>query len=240
MKILVTGDKGFIGTRLVKRLEKDNHTIVGIDTKENTNIISAQLPEVDLVIHLAGIGGVRESLADPKKYWDNNVEGTKRILEHYKNTRVLFASSSSQYDPWRNPYAASKHCIEYIPHDNCVAMRFHTVYSDTPRLNMFFDKLISGKLEYVTNHTRDFVHVDDVCEAVIVLMNTDFKGPIDIGTGQSVKVSDICPNLPIKPGMAGERPDTLADITKMKELGWEPKWTVKKFLDENGYESKLQ
>ena len=34
MKILVTGDKGFIGTRLVKRLEKDNHTIVGIDTKE--------------------------------------------------------------------------------------------------------------------------------------------------------------------------------------------------------------
>ena len=168
MKILVTGDKGFIGTRLVKRLEKDNHTIVGIDTKENTNIISAQLPEVDLVIHLAGIGGVRESLADPKKYWDNNVEGTKRILEHYKDTRVLFASSSSQYDPWRNPYAASKHCIEYIPHDNCVAMRFHTVYSDTPRLNMFFDKLISGKLEYVTNHTRDFVHVDDVCEAVVV------------------------------------------------------------------------
>jgi nucleoside-diphosphate-sugar epimerase len=82
--------------------------------------------------------------------------------------------------------------------------------------------------------------VDDVCEAVVVLMNTDFKGPIDIGTGQSVKVSDICPNLPIKPGMAGERPDTLADITKMRELGWEPKWTVKKFLDENGYEHKLQ
>jgi len=26
----------------------------------------------------------------------------------------------------------------------------------------------------------------------------------------------------------------------MRELGWEPKWTVKKFLDENGYEHKLQ
>ena len=26
MKILVTGDKGFIGQRLVKRLQKDNHT----------------------------------------------------------------------------------------------------------------------------------------------------------------------------------------------------------------------
>ena len=29
MKILVTGDKGFIGQRLVKRLQKDNHTIIG-------------------------------------------------------------------------------------------------------------------------------------------------------------------------------------------------------------------
>jgi nucleoside-diphosphate-sugar epimerase len=71
-------------------------------------------------------------------------------------------------------------------------------------------------------------------------MNTDIKGSIDIGTGQSVKVSDICPNLPVKPGMAGERPDTLADIKKMKELGWTPKWTVKKFLDEQGYEHRLK
>ena len=38
MKILVTGDKGFIGQRLVKRLKKDNHSIVGIDTKAQTNI----------------------------------------------------------------------------------------------------------------------------------------------------------------------------------------------------------
>ena len=79
MKILVTGDKGFIGQTLVKRLEKDNHTIVGIDTKANTNIISAELPQVDLVIHLAGIGGVRESLADPKKYWDYNYWRYKRF-----------------------------------------------------------------------------------------------------------------------------------------------------------------
>ena len=47
MKILVTGDKGFIGQRLVKRLLKDNLTIIGIDTKAQTNIISAELPEVD-------------------------------------------------------------------------------------------------------------------------------------------------------------------------------------------------
>lgn len=239
MKILVTGDKGFIGSALVKRLQTEKHEVVGIDTKSEANILTADFPEVDLVIHLAGIGGVRESMNDPKKYWDNNVEGTKRILAHYQNTRVMFASSSSQYDPWRNPYAASKHVIEYIPHPNVVAMRFHTVYSETPRLNMFFDKLLSNQLEYVTPHTRDFIHVNDVVEAMIVLMASDFKGPIDIGTGESVSVKDIAPNLPVREGMPGERPDTKADITKMKELGWKPTISVKEFLAKQGYENKL-
>ena len=71
MKILVTGDKGFIGSALVKRLQTEKHEVVGIDTKAEANILTANLPEVDLVIHLAGIGGVRESMNDPKKYWDN-------------------------------------------------------------------------------------------------------------------------------------------------------------------------
>ena len=212
---------------------------IGIDIKDHSNILSAQLPDVDLVIHLAGVGGVRQSLENPKHYWDNNVVATHKILKHYKDTRVLLASSSSQYEPWLNPYAASKHVIEYIPHPNVVAMRFHTVYSETPRLNMFFDKLLSNQLEYVTPHTRDFVHVNDVVEAMIVLMASDFKGPIDIGTGESVSVKDIAPNLPVREGMPGERPDTKADITKMKALGWKPTISVKEFLAKQGYENRL-
>ena len=122
MKILITGHEGFIGSGLWNRLSQD-HELEGIDIKSGKDILTADLPEVDLVIHLAGIGGVRESLADPKKYWDNNVEGTRRILEHYQNTRVLVAGSSSQYEPHLNPYAASKHLIESIPHPNVVLMK---------------------------------------------------------------------------------------------------------------------
>ena len=88
MKILLTGHKGFIGQHLHKRLT-NTHQIIGIDIKDNGNILSAQLPEVDLVIHLAGVGGVRQSLDNPKHYWDNNVVATNRILKHYNNTRVF-------------------------------------------------------------------------------------------------------------------------------------------------------
>lgn len=240
MKILITGHKGFVGSYLTIYLEKLNHEIIGIDTREEKNVLSSELPEVDLVIHLAGKGGVRESLQNPKLYWDNNVVATQRILNHYKDTRVLYASSSSQYEPWLNPYAASKHIIESIPHRNSVAMRFHTIYADVNRPNMFFDLLLQSKLEYVTEHMRDFVHVDDVCSAIEILMNSSFTGPIDIGSGESVCVKDIAPNLPLRKGSDLERMNSKANIDAMKSLGWQPKWTVQKFLEKHGFDVKLQ
>lgn len=236
MKILITGHAGFIGSVLTKKLMGNGHSVYGVDIKEGKDILdTVLLPDIDLVIHLAGIGGVRESLNDPKKYWMTNVEGTKRILEYYKDTRVLVAGSSSGYEPYLNPYAASKNVIETIPHDNCVFMRFHTVYSSTPRANMFFDKLLNDKLEYVTNHKRDFIHVEDLCDAIeIIINNENIKGCYDIGTGQSVSIQEIAPHLPVKLNTVGERQETKANIDWLKKLGFKPKYTVENFLKEQG------
>ncbi len=230
MKILITGNEGFIGSNLSRYLIEKKYIVVGLDIKSGNDIITCDLPNCDLVIHLAGIGGVRESLADPAKYWRNNVEGTKRILEHYYNKRVLVAGSSSQYEPHLNPYAASKHILESIPHDNAVFMRLHTVYSSCPRKDMFFDKLINGNLKYVTDHTRDFIHVEDVCAAINTLINSNYVGSIDIGTGVTIKISDICTDLPIKKDIVGERTNTCADITLMKSLGFKPKHSIFDFI----------
>jgi nucleoside-diphosphate-sugar epimerase len=230
MKILVTGHQGFIGSNLKSRLENLNHTVIGIDLKSFQDILTCSFPKCDLVIHLAGVGGVRESFADPQRYWVNNVEGTKRLLDFYKDTRVLVASSSSQYEPHLNPYAASKHIIEKIPHNNVCFMRFHTVYGSTPRSGMFFDKLIKNTLEYVTEHERDFIHIDDVCDAVILLMNSSITGAVDVGTGISTKIQNISPNLPVVKNTIGERTKTLADLTILKSLGFSPKRSLEDFL----------
>jgi nucleoside-diphosphate-sugar epimerase len=230
MKILITGHEGFIGSNLESFLKLQGHVVTGLDIKSGNDILVCELPDCDLVVHLAGVGGVRESLADPAKYWRNNVEGTKRILEHYYDKRVLVAGSSSQYEPHLNPYAASKHIIESIPHNNVVFMRFHTVYSSCPRKDMFFDKLIKGSIEYVTDHTRDFIHVDDVCSAVNILINSDYVGSIDVGTGKSIKISDIRPELPVRTQTPGERKHTLADTLKLSNLGFKPMYDVFNFI----------
>ena len=243
MNILLTGSDGFIGSALYKRLIKLGHTVFGIDIKRDPSfdlLTFDKWPDsitdikIDLVIHLAGKSGVRESLKDPAGYWMNNVEASRRLFERYANTRILYASSSSAYEPDLNPYAASKYILEELAerYPNTLGMRFHTVYSDSvTRENMFFYKLRHNKLEYVTRHYRDFVHLEDVLDAIEILIQKEHvKGTIDIGTGHPIRIQDLAPDLPVRLNTPGEREWTCANTEKMKALGFKPKYSVEKFL----------
>ena len=228
--VLITGHLGFIGKHLKPYLENKNYSVVGLDLKEGKDILTADLPNCDIVIHLAAMSGVRQSIKDPENYWRINVDGSRRLFEHYKNTRILAASSSSQYEPHLNPYAASKHIMECIPHSDVCFMRFHTVYGPNSRENMFFYKACNSTLEYVTRHSRDFIHIDDLCNAIDILLNSNYTGPIDVGTGVSIKIQDLFPNLPLHTTTPYERQSTQADITQLSSMGFNPKYKITDFF----------
>ena len=113
-------------------------------------------------------------------------------------------------------------------------MRFHTVYGPTPRANMFFDKLLNGKLEYVTHHKRDFIHIEDLMDAIEIIMDSKTTGPIDVGTGHCVSIQDIRPDLPVRINTVGERVITQANTKKLRDLGFTTKHTVEQFLKDKG------
>jgi len=233
MHIMLTGHRGFIGTELLKRLTK-NHSVVGFDLVDGQDLLTVPLKErFDLIIHLAGVAGLRDSFEDPKSYWYNNVEVMKRLLSIYgNNTRILYASSSSAAEPELNPYAASKFLMEIAAANyiNTLGMRFHTVYSANPRKGMFMQKLIDNELEYTTNHYRDFIHLEDLCDAIELLIQSDFTDVIDIGTGNPVLISDLAPNYPVRISTYGERQETRANTDKMESLGFRPKYDIQKFI----------
>ena len=129
MNILLTGSDGFIGQHLYTHLKKLNHKVLKLDIKSGNDLMNCQLNyHVDLVIHLAGLSGVRDSLNNPTEYWKTNVIGTQRLFENFKDVRIIYASSSTAYEPWKNPYAMSKYSIEQLEHSNSLGMRFTTVY----------------------------------------------------------------------------------------------------------------
>ncbi len=130
--------------------------------------------EADVVVHLAGLAGVRPSFGDPVRYARVNVEGTTVVQELARERRIerfLFASSSSVYGnttplPARedapaiapeSPYAASKRAAELVaasicrnaPAMRCTALRFFTVYGPRQRPEMaitrFMRSMLAGK-----------------------------------------------------------------------------------------------
>lgn len=235
-QLLITGHKGFIGSQLIKYLQEQEYFCVGLDRRSGKDILDCKLPtDIDCVIHLAGEAGVQASLKDPARYWRTNVEGSRRLFDFYSDVPIFTASSSSIYEPYRNPYAMTKLAMEQIPHTQITHMRFHTVYSATPRKDMFWDLLLNNRLEYVNRHTRDFIHLDDVCSAVHMLIESKpraFVNWVDIGTGKSVKLTDLAPKVPVRlhTKTAHERENTCADVAYLHSLGWRPKWTAQEFL----------
>lgn len=235
MKILVTGSKGFVGSELVKHLL--GHQIYTIDKSAGQDLLTCDLNyEVDAVIHLAASSGIRPSLVDPDAYWRNNVLATKRLFEHFKNTKILYASSSTAKEPDRNPYALSKYTVERMAPEGSIGLRFCTIYNDSQqRPNMFIPRLFRKDISFInTNHKRDFIHISDVCEAIKFLLTQQVSGVFDIGTGISTPLKEITDFFNIKveerTGDEHERLDNIADISKLRDLGWEPKVKLFEYL----------
>ena len=222
MEVLITGDKGFIGSNLVNYL--NNYNIYGIDYPNN--VLTSVLPPVDCVIHLAASTGVRSSHKNPKAYFNNNLKTTKRIFDHYKDTKILFASTSSVYE-LQSPYSMSKYACELIAPDNVVIMRFFTVWGEQNyRTDMLYGMAMNDQLNYITDHKRDFTHVYDVCRAIKILIEKGVGGETyEIGHGKPItntvflKKIGYNKELPVRE-VTGESTITCADPTKMKELGW--------------------
>lgn len=127
--------------------------------------------KIDNVIHLAGYGGVRPSIENPKLYIDNNIVATLNILECMKNHKIqklVYASSSSVYGNSKetifketlnvsepiSPYAMTKKACEelcYTYHKlyniKVISLRFFTVYGKRQRPDLAISKFTKLILE---------------------------------------------------------------------------------------------
>ena len=119
--ILITGGAGYIGSHTAEILIKNNKKVYIVDDLSTgfkklilkktkfyktsvlnkiklRNIIIKN--NIDSIIHLAAVLSVGEGEKKPKKYNKINVEGTKKLLESIKNTKVknlIFSSTCAVY-----------------------------------------------------------------------------------------------------------------------------------------------
>ena len=238
MNILLTGSEGFIGQHLNKFLNEQGHKVICLDKKTGNDLVSCDLKySVDLVIHLAGLSGVRDSLGRPEEYWIQNVIAGQRLFDFFKDTRILYASSSTAHEPWKNPYAMSKYSLERIAPANSIGMRFTTVYGPNARESMLIPRILRNDVPYInTNHSRDFIHINDLVRAIDTLIKSDFKCITDIGSGVTNNLVELVDYFGIDceraVGEENERLDNLADNTILNKIGWSPNIKLYDYIKE--------
>ena len=63
------------------------------------------------------LSGVRDSLDKPTDYWKTNVIGTQRLFEHFRDTRIIYASSSTAHG---RKSLCNEYSMEQLDHNNAV------------------------------------------------------------------------------------------------------------------------
>ena len=240
-RILITGSNGFIGSYVKNFLESDmaydGFIFDGLDLSSGQDLGDFTRPDIryDCVIHLAAFADIRNSLDDPDRFWENNVEKARGVFKYCEvnNIRLLYASSAGAKEWWLNPYATTKKVNEVMAPYNSVGMRFFNVYREgrMSRTDMLYRMLEDKTATYLTRHNRDWIHVDDVARAIARIIPSNLTGVVDIGTGTMHSVIELAEafgqgDLPIKEDTPGE-PDTLiADTEKIRSIGWYPTYDV--------------
>ena len=246
---MVTGAAGFIGSRLSSRLLDEGWSVVGVDAftdsydpeekRERTAALvrrpgyrhvagdlaeaplAGELEGVEVVFHLAGRPGVRESFRIEDRYRHDNVVATDHLVRAARAAgsvrRVVYASLSSVYGdaplPFRedgptgpiSPYGqtkleAERCCLEASGAGlEAVALRYFTVYGPGQRPDMglrrFAEAALDGRpieLFGDGSQSRDFTYVDDAVEATIRAATAPVAGmAVNVGGGSRVRLLDV-------------------------------------------------
>lgn len=246
---MVTGAAGFIGSRLTERLLAEGFDVVGVDAFTDAydpaekraraealarhrryrgvagDLVDAPLASllegVEVVFHLAGRPGVRDSFRFAEKYHHDNVEATGRLVEAARRApsvrRLVYASSSSVYGdaalPFHedgptapiSPYGQSKLdaerlCLESSGADlEAVALRYFTVYGPGQRPDMGLRRFAEAALEGRPiqlfgdgTQSRDFTFVDDIVTATRLAADAPVAGlPVNVGGGSRITLNEV-------------------------------------------------
>ena len=175
------------------------------------------------------------------------------ILLYDVKKMKLPVDETAPINPYINDYVFSKYLSEelikfYSDKIPSIIVRFSNIYGATKLIRpdlvpTLIQKALSREEVTIwnTKPIRDFLYTPDAADAIIKLLDTDYIGPINLGTGKSVSVGRI---VKIIEDLSGKKIKNLdkavsgpmnfvCDISRIKTLtGWEPKYSIEEGIRE--------
>ena len=211
----------------------------------------------DIVYHLDAKARIQPSFINPIDYFETNATVTMKIAEICSklNIPLIYAGSSSHHSgKFENPYTFSKDIGEDILEmfARCFNLRysiarFYNVYGPYQLLEGGYTTLIGKWINNISKslpceiygdgeQTRDFTHVDDIIDALILIIEKEAYGnKFELGRGENISINKVAKMFKINPvyknSKPGEARDTLCkNKTSHKVLNWIPKKNLIDFI----------
>ena len=251
---VISLDNYFTGSR-------ENH-VPGVDYREgHTKDIEKHIPETpDLIYHLGEYSRVEKSLQEPALVWDLNKDGTFGVLEFWRKRggKLLYAGSSTKFGDGglgrdQSPYAWSKATnTELVRNYNAwyglphAITYFYNVYGPGERsgaygtvIEIFRQKQLAGEPLLVTapgTQKRNFTHVDDIIDALILVGAEGRGDDFGIGDEQAYSILEVAElfggEILMAPASQANRMASDIDTSKTRSLGWAPKKKLADYISE--------
>ena len=172
------------------------------------------LKSYDAVVHLAALMQVGESVKIPQQYYNTNLNGTYNVLKNVEYKNFIFSSTGAAQSPV-SPYGTSKLAGEHIVKQWCIdnslpytIFRFYNVigsengiYPTNPE-GLMYNMLKAEGTGYINingydyntpdgSAIRDYVHVMDICRAIVLAIENPSNNIENLGTGVGYTVKQI-------------------------------------------------
>ena len=211
-RYLVLGGSGYIGSALVKYLQLQNHKVDVLDiqishTQDLTRLKIQNLNEYHACFFLAWNVGGSKYLQDTSTWPDQfqeNIGLINNIFPQLKLAGIPYLFVSSQLAGMdESPYSltkfvAEKYC-QTMP--NSVVARQWNAYGSVERLDvkshvlsdLIHQAISNGRIDLLTDgqEKRKFVHLSDICDAYLSMINFLQGSIFDVSAGQYVSILEI-------------------------------------------------
>lgn len=202
MVVLVTGAKGFVGSRLVNFLKKKGYEVLSFEgdmtKQEDIQNFSANR-KIEAVIHLAAVINAKKRVIFQKV----NVEGTKRIIDLSRRLgagRLIFLSSIRILSAARDTYIDSKREAEKIVVNSglpYIILRPSMVYGPGDKKNIGFLLKLAKIMPMmpVFNFRMQPVFIDDLVKVISACLSVSASQTINIVGPEIITFADLLAHL---------------------------------------------
>ena len=168
----------------------------------------------------------------------------------------LYSEQTTPLNP-ATLYGASKHALQILVDAFCKQTgmsygwgRIFFLYGPNEHPDRLVSSVIRSLLQGEParcshgNQLRDFLHVEDVANAFVMLLDSDMEGAVNIGQGIPTAIREVVEiigdqlhgrhliQLGSLPAPPHDPPALIADIHRLNSIGWYPKYTLKTGLEQ--------